>query len=120
MTIIYNELDLDERAFPNGRVAVLLARYPFLSQCEADEIIAFLKTARRMEIAHLDSIGTVRPKLVRFMEVHRHRLAPPVANALWLCVASLMILLLCWLLWDSRQQPMGGAVSLKRGMASPG
>jgi hypothetical protein len=46
------------------------------------------------------AIEAIRPQLERFIGEQRHRLMSPVAIWLWGCGMILLILLMCWTLWD--------------------
>lgn len=83
------------------RIVELVARYPQISGREATEIVAFLKSARYMDIQRLTSDEAVRRQLDIFMRGHRHSLkasATEIVSAVALVVAFLSI---CWLIWQA-------------------
>ncbi len=102
----HNEFGIEAAAYPDGRIAVLLSRYPELERADFDVVVRFIKNARPSQLRRLRSSEPVRRKLERFMrEQHRH-LSTRRQRLVWTLVAILMILLLCWLFWDARPQPL--------------
>ncbi|RYY26707.1 MAG: hypothetical protein EOP62_09720 [Sphingomonadales bacterium] len=102
----YSEFGIEAAAYPDGRIAVLLSRYPELERADFEDVVRFIKNARPAQLRRLRSSEPVRTKLERFMrEQHRH-LSTRRERLASTAVAILMILLLCWLFWDARPQPL--------------
>ena len=97
-----NEFELGAMAHPHGRIAVLISRYPDISGREADEIAAFVRSARRRDLGRLLAADAVRPKLERFMADHDYRFRSRLTDRLWIGVAILAIVAACLALWERR------------------
>lgn len=87
MSTAFNEFELSAVAYPNGRIAVLLAQYPHLSEMERDELVHFTKSASRDEMRNLRSIPGLRGKLDRLMPDHVDQSRPGSVPSLWIVAA---------------------------------
>ena len=106
MSRITNEFELAAVAYPNGRIAVLLSRYPRVSGEELDELFAFAKAASTVELHRLRSIAMVKRKLDRLAGDHPERLARRKGDLAWTGAAVTTILLISWFLWDNPSHPL--------------
>ena len=102
----HNEFGIGAAAYPDGRIAVLLSRYPDLERADFDDVVRFIRNARPSQLRRLRSSETVRTKLERFMEEQHLLLSTRHEQLVWTSTAILMMLLLCWLFWDVRPQPL--------------
>lgn len=82
-----------------ARTAELLGNYPQLSDADRREILAFLQTARHLDIGLLSSNDNIRPKLDAFMDDHRTELGVTPREAFTAVAAIAGFLFACWLLW---------------------
>ena len=105
MTTI-NELGLAAMAYPNGRVAVLLSRYPRVSGEELDELLAFTSQTRTAEIQGLRGIPAIRPQLDRLSQDHPARTGIAKREVFYILGAIALILAVSWLLLESRHHPL--------------
>ena len=101
-----NEFSISAAAYPDGRFAVLLSRYPELSDADFKEVLGFIRKARASELRRLRSSGQVGVKLDRFLVDHRDLLPSRRERFTWTTVAILMLLLMSWLFWDRRPHPL--------------
>jgi len=92
MATAYNEFALSTDAYPNGRIAVLLARYPRLNADELDELVSFAKQAPADETRHLRTIATIAGKLDRLMRDHPDQFRPAPQPLGWLAAAALLVM----------------------------
>lgn len=92
-----NEFSISAAAYPDGRIAVLLSRYPELSDAEFKEVLGFIRKARASELRRLRSSGQVGVKLDRFLVDYRDLLTSRRERFTWTAVAILMLLLMSWL-----------------------
>lgn len=53
------------------RIADLVSRYPGVTEDEATEILAFMRTGRHLEVGLLTADDKLRPGLDAFMEDHK-------------------------------------------------
>lgn len=102
----HNEFGIGAAAYPDGRIAVLLSRYPDLERADFDEVVRFVRNARPAQLRRLRSSEPVRTKLERFMEEQHRHLATKRERLVWTAAAILMILLICGLFWGVRPQPL--------------
>ncbi|MES1972903.1 MAG: hypothetical protein V4472_10630 [Pseudomonadota bacterium] len=101
-----NEFDISAAAFPDGRIAVLLLRYPDISRAEFAAVLDFIKGARPSQLRRLRSRDVVHLKLERFLVEQQQLITSARERLVWTAAAIVMMLLLCWLLWDVRPQPL--------------
>ena len=85
------------------RIAGLLGRYPDISGHETSEILAFLKTARHLDVGLLSSDGRVGSKLDRFMGEHKSHFQLKPAETVAVIAFIVALLALAWLLWEGFQ-----------------
>jgi hypothetical protein len=79
------------------RIAKLIGRYPGLSDDEAGEVLAFLRSARHLDVGLLTSNEGLRPKLDAFMDDHKaHFRASLVESSAVIAVIAAMLFAL-WL-----------------------
>jgi len=97
MTIAVNEFELSAAAYPHGRVAVLLARYPRLSRRELDEVISFVQRASPAELRNLRSNPALPRNLDRLLSDQSARLQHGSTPIPWLLVAALLGVVAVWL-----------------------
>lgn len=101
-----NEFGISAAAYPDGRIAVLLSHYPELSGGDFEEVLHFVRRARRAELQRLRSSEVVRVKLERFLVDQRSLLRRDGERIIWTISAIAIMLFMCWLLWDQRPQPL--------------
>lgn len=101
-----NEFGISAAAYPHGRVAVLLSRYPALRSPEFDEVLQFVRRARPAQLQRLRSSAAVSNKLDEFLAQHQHQLMTNRERMVWTITATLMILTLCWAFWSQRPHPI--------------
>ncbi len=102
----HNEFRISAAAHPDGRMAVLLSRYPELSGFELEELLAFMRKAGPLQLRRLRSTEAVRSKLDRFLAEHEDTLIRRSAHVSW-TITLLAALLICWLLWDGHSRVCG-------------
>lgn len=85
------------------RIAGLLEAYPGIDAGEAAEIVAYLKSARHLDIGLLSSDGRVRSKLDRFMEDHKAHFHLSVAEVVLVLAGMVGTLCVAWLIWEAFQ-----------------
>lgn len=102
----HNEFGISAAAYPDGRIAVLLARYPDLSHADFHEVLAFVRQAGPVQLRRLRSSELVRRKLDRFITEQADTLGTRREAFRWTAFAVFALLLLCWMLWDKRPQPL--------------
>lgn len=107
-----NEFAISSAAYPYGRVAVLLARYPNLWSSELDEVTNFVKWAQPTQLQRLRSSAVVSKNLDRFLVEQNCRLMSNREKVVWTITALLMILTLCWVFWPQRPQPIASQTKL--------
>lgn len=107
-----NEFAISSAAYPHGRVAVLLARYPNLLSSELDEVTNFVKWAQPTQLQRLRSSAVVSKNLDRFIVEQNCRLMSNREKVVWTITALLMILTLCWVFWSQRPQPIASQTKL--------
>ena len=92
----------DTRPFhsPRDRITDLIARYPDLSQADADEITRYIKSARYADIGRLTADESIRGNLEAFLQSHKNELR--TSRTEWLAGTALiaMFLVLCWFIWQ--------------------
>jgi hypothetical protein len=88
-----------EMRFSRDRIATLLGRYPNVSDEEREEILAFMKEGRHLEIGLLTSNGKVRPQLDAFMEEHKRHFRIGAADLTKLFVVFAILATVSWLVW---------------------
>ncbi len=105
MSRITNEFGLAAAAYPHGRIAVLLSRYPSVSGEELDELHSFISRAENGEIRYLQSLPGVRRKLDGLVKSLR---GPGLRqhDLLWTGAAIALILAISWALWEKRPHPL--------------
>jgi hypothetical protein len=92
MATAFNEFALSADAYPNGRIAVLLARYPRLADTELDELVSFARRAAPEELRHLRTVPTITGKLDRLIRDHPDQLPQAPQPLAWFAVAALLVL----------------------------
>src|SRR5690554_5399775 len=92
MSTAFNEFELSAVAYPNGRIAVLLAQYPHLTETERDELVHFTKSASRDEMRNLRSIPGLRSKLDRLIPDHSDQSRPVAMPSLWIAAMVIAII----------------------------
>lgn len=102
----HNEFGISDAAYPDGRIAVLLSRYPELSGTDFNEVLEYIRKARPSHLRRLRSSELVRTKLDRFLVDQRELLTTPRERFTWTAVAILTILLMCWFFWNKRPHPL--------------
>lgn len=102
----HNEFGFSAAAYPDGRIAVLLARYPELSHTDFREVLAFVRKATPTQLRRLRSSEVVRSKLDQFLCDHQIVPARRLINSAQIAVAIITIFLMCWLFWEHRPQPL--------------
>jgi hypothetical protein len=82
-----------------ARTAELLGHYPHLSDADRREILAFLQTARHLDIGLLSANDNLRGNLDAFMDDHRTELGVTPREAFTAVALIAGFLFACWLLW---------------------
>ena len=85
------------------RIAGLLEAYPRIDAGEAAEIVAYLKSARHLDIGLLSSDGRIRSKLDRFTEDHKAHFRLSVGEVVLVLAGMIGVLCLAWLVWEAFQ-----------------
>jgi len=98
MSTAFNEFQLSAAAYPNGRIAVLLARYPHLIEEEREELFRFTQRASREEMRNLRNIPALRDKLDRLMRDHPDHFRPASESSFWIVTAVVIGLFVFWML----------------------
>lgn len=101
-----NEFGISAAAYPHGRVAVLLSRYPALRPSEFEEVLQFVRRARPGQLQRLRSSAVVSTKLDDFLAQEHYQLMSFRERVVWTTTAVLMILALCWAFWAQRPHPI--------------
>lgn len=101
-----NEFGISAAAYPDGRVAVLLSRYPALRPSEFDEVMQFVRRARPAQLQRLRSSAVVSNKLDKFLAQQHYHFMTTTERMIWTIAAVLMILTLCWAFWSQRPHPI--------------
>lgn len=83
------------------RAIAMLARYPDVSGAEADEIAAFLKGARYLEVEHIRRDDGLRHQIDLFVRHHGSALRPSATDVVSILALAVGFLAICWLLWQS-------------------
>lgn len=109
-----NEFSISSAAYPHGRIAVLLARYPNLLSSELDEVINFVKFAQSAQLQRLRSSAVVSKKLDKFIVEQNCQLMSNREKVFWTVAALLMILTLCWVFWSHRPHPIAPQTELTK------
>ena len=83
------------------RVSQLVRRYPRVTDDEAIEIIAFMRTGRHLDIGLLTSDDEIRPKLDAFMEDHKAEFRVKWWEGAAVIGGIAVLLVLFWLVWEA-------------------
>ena len=83
------------------RVSYLVNRYPRVTDDEAMEIIAFMRTGRHLDIGLLTSNDEIRPKLDAFMEDHKAEFRVKWWESAAVIAGIGVLLAVCWLIWEA-------------------
>lgn len=99
MSTMFNEFELSAMAYPNGRIAVLLAQYPDHTQEEHDELVSFAMSASPEEMRNLRSIPALRGKLDRLLRDQPGHSGTGARQSWWIAAAAAAAgLIVFWLL----------------------
>lgn len=83
------------------RATDLLGRYPRISDAEVEEIVAFLKTGRQLDIGLLTSDTALRPKLDAFMAEHKAHFRLKWSESVAVTAGIFGVPTGIWLLWEA-------------------
>ena len=83
--------------FDRERVAGLIGRYPTISAEETNEVLAFLRNGRHLDIGLLTSNERLKPKLDAFMRDHKGHFRLSVLESLAVLAAIGAFLYGLWL-----------------------
>lgn len=83
------------------RVSDLVSRYPRVTDDEAMEIIAFMRTGRHLDIGLLTSDDEIRPKLDAFMEDHKSEFRVKWWESAAVIGGIGVLLVVFWLVWEA-------------------
>lgn len=99
MSTMFNEFELSAMAYPNGRIAVLLAQYPHHTEEERDELVSFAMSASPEEMRNLRSIPALRGKLDRLMRDQPDHPTARAQQSWWIAAAAAVAgMIALWLL----------------------
>ncbi len=84
MSTRFNEFELSALAYPNSRIAVLLARHPHIGEPEREELARFIQTASPDELRNLRSLPLLRGKLDRLVNNEPAAPAIRLPTLLWI------------------------------------
>src|SRR5690606_1182570 len=84
MSTRLNELELSALAYPNGRIAVLLARCPHIGEPEREELTRLIQTASPDELRNLRRMPLLRGKIDCRVNNEPARPASTMATLLWI------------------------------------
>ena len=85
------------------RIAGLLWDYPRIGSRETGEILAYLKSARHLDVGLLSSDSRIGAKLERFMKEHKSHFQLSVGEAVAAIAVIVGILSIAWLIWEAFQ-----------------
>lgn len=85
------------------RIAELLWDYPRIDSGETGEILAYLKTARHLDVGLLSSDRRIGAKLERFMEEHKAHFELTAREAVAVIAVIVGLLAIAWLIWEAFQ-----------------
>jgi hypothetical protein len=85
------------------RIASLLGEYPNVTSDEAQDILAYLKTARHLDLGLLSSDERVAAKLDRFMDAHRSHFQLRTGEVITVVAVIVGLLAIAWLVWEAFQ-----------------
>ena len=83
------------------RIADLLSRYPRVSARETDDILAFLRTGRHLDISLLTINERLRPQLDAFMADHQSQFRIKWSEASAVIGGIVALLLIFWVAWEA-------------------
>lgn len=83
------------------RISELVSRYPRITDHQAMEIIAFIRTGRHLDIGLLTSSDEIRPKLDAFMEDHKADFRVKWWEGAAVIGGIAAFLVICWLVWEA-------------------
>ena len=101
----YQASSEDTRAIRSDRerIAELLRDYPNITTPQAQEILAYLKTARHLDLGLLSSDRRVGANLDSFMEAHRSHFQLKVGEGVAVVAVLVGLLAIAWLVWEAFQ-----------------
>lgn len=82
-------------------VAELLSRYPRVSGEEAEQILAFLRKGRHLDVGLLTANDLLRPKLDAFMGDHKSHFAVKWTECAAVIAGIITFLVFLWLAWEA-------------------
>jgi hypothetical protein len=98
MSTTFNEFQLSAIAYPNGRIAVLLAQYPHVNDTQRDELVRFIDEASPAELRNLRGLSPLRGKLDRLLAEQPADFRTAGRVSLWIGAAVALAGLALWLL----------------------
>ena len=83
------------------RVADLVSRYPGVTEDEAQEIVTFMRTGRRLDIGLLTADDRIRPNLDAFMHDHKADFRVKWWESVAVTGGIAAALIAFWLIWEA-------------------